>query len=236
MRSDEVTLPGSRTAYVLERLRTDLRNGLINPGDQLRQVEIARRYGVSATPVREALRVLEADGMIDYHAHRGATVRDYTPQMATDLYRMRAEMEALAVRVAMERMTPEVLTQIRAADVELLAATASQASPAELSRLNKSLHFAIYQATSPVMIECIEMLWSRFTPSVTLWSVSGFTTELRHDHEAILTAIEAGDAEAASRAMHEHIMHACNLRATHAGLRPAGPADTAADAVSPEAP
>ncbi len=232
MRSDDVTLPGSRTAYVLERLRTDLRNGLINPGDQLRQVEIARRYGVSATPVREALRVLEADGMIDYHAHRGATVRDYTPQMASDLYRMRAEMEALAVNVAMERMTPEVLAGIRTANEELLAATASDASPADLSRLNKTLHFAIYQATSPVMIECIEMLWSRFTPSVTLWSVSGFTTELRHDHEAILTAIEAGDAAAASAAMRDHIMHACHLRETHAGLRPAGPTDDAATEAS----
>lgn len=235
MRSDDVAVPGSRTAYVLERLRTDLRNGLINPGDQLRQVEIARRYGVSATPVREALRVLEADGMIDYTAHRGATVRDYTPQMARDLYRMRAEMEALAVTVAMERMTPEILAGIHTANEELLAASASASSPAELSRLNKALHFAIYQATSPVMIECIEMLWSRFTPSVTLWSVGGFTTELRHDHEAILTALESGDAEAASRAMHAHIMHACHLRETHAGLRPAGPAGNAADAASPEA-
>ncbi|MRJ75539.1 FCD domain-containing protein [Aeromicrobium sp. SMF47] len=236
MASDDVAIPGSRTAYVLERLRADLRNGLINPGDQLRQVELARRYGVSATPVREALRVLEADGMIDYHTHRGATVRDYTPQMATDLYRMRAEMESLAVTVAMERMTPEVLAGIRIANEELLAATDSAASSAELSRLNKALHFAIYQATSPVMIECIEMLWSRFTPSVTLWSVSGFTTELRHDHEAILSAIEDGDAERASRAMHEHIMHACDLRATHAALRPAGPVSDAAGDGSPQAP
>lgn len=235
MGSDDVAIPGSRTSYVLERLRTDLRNGLINPGDQLRQVEIARRYGVSATPVREALRVLEADGVLDYHAHRGATVRDYTPQMATDLYRMRAQMESLAVQVAMERMTPEVLAGIRIANLELLAATDAGASSAELSRLNKTLHFAIYQATSPVMIECIEMLWSRFTPSVTLWSVDGFTTQLRHDHEAILEAIDAGDAERASKAMHEHIMHACDLRATHAGLRPAGPAGNAADAASPSA-
>lgn len=233
MPSDDVAVPGSRTTYVLERLRTDLRNGLINPGDQLRQVEIARRYGVSATPVREALRVLEADGMIDYHTHRGATVRDYTPQMATDLYRMRAELEALAVTVAMERMTPEVLAGIRTANQELLSATESQASAADLSRLNKALHFAIYQATSPVMIECIEMLWARFKPSVTLWSVHNFTAELRHDHEEILAAIDAGDAERASRAMREHIMHACNLRATHASLRPTGPAGNA-DPASPQ--
>lgn len=221
MVSDHATVPGSRTSYVLGRLKTDLRNGLINPGDQLRQVEIARRYGVSATPVREALRLLEADGMIEYTAHRGATVRDYTPQMASDLYRMRAEMEALAVRVAMERMTPEVLEGIRAANTALLAA-ADDATPAELSRLNKALHFAIYEATSPVMVECIEMLWSRFTPNVTLWSVHDFSTALRHDHESIIASIEAGDADAASDAMREHILHACTLRETHAALRPKG--------------
>lgn len=222
MPTDEATIPSSRTSYVLERLKTDLRNGVISPGDQLRQVEIARRYGVSATPVREALRMLAADGMIEYTTHRGATVRDFTPQMASDLYRMRAEMEALAVRVAMERMTPEVLADIETANEELLAATSSEVSPAELSRLNKALHFAIYQATSPVMIECIEMLWARFTPSVTLWSVGDFTTELRHDHATLLEAIAAGDADAASDAMREHILHACRLRETHAGLRPSG--------------
>jgi DNA-binding GntR family transcriptional regulator len=221
MVTENAAVPGSRTSYVLGRLKTDLRNGLINPGDQLRQVEIARRYGVSATPVREALRMLEADGMIEYTAHRGATVRDYTPQMANDLYRMRAEMEALAVTVAMERMTPEVRQRIADANAALLGAE-SDASPAELSRLNKALHFAIYEATSPVMIECIEMLWSRFTPNVTLWSVDDFSVALRHDHAAIIEAIEAGDAQAASRAMHEHIMHACHLRETHSALRPAG--------------
>lgn len=222
MADEASALPKSRTAYVLERLKADLDNGLINPGDQLRQIAIAKRYGVSPTPVREALRILAADGTIDYTSHRGATVRDYTPEMAQDLYRMRAELEALAVEVAVERMTPDALERILAANEQLVAATAAGEDPPALSLLNKNLHFEIYQSTSPVMIECINLLWARFKPSVTLWGVHEFSVALDHDHQQILDAITAGDGPAARAAMHEHVMHAYNLRQTNAALRAEG--------------
>jgi DNA-binding GntR family transcriptional regulator len=201
--ADEASpLPQSRTAYVLERLKADLENGLINPGDQLR--------------------ILAADGMIDYTSHRGATVRDYTPEMAQDLYRMRAELEALAVEVAVERMTPEALELILTANERLVDATAAGIEPSALSLLNKDLHFEIYQSTSPVMIECINLLWARFKPSVTLWGVHEFSVALDHDHVQILDAIKAGDGPAARAAMHAHVMHAYDLRQTNAGLRAEG--------------
>lgn len=222
MADETSALPKSRTTYVLERLKADLDNGLINPGDQLRQIAIAKRYGVSPTPVREALRILAADGTIDYTSHRGATVRDYTPEMAQDLYRMRAEVEAVAVEVAVERMTPEALERILAANERLVAATAAGEDPSALSLLNKDLHFEIYQSTSPVMIECINLLWARFKPSVTLWGVQEFSVALDHDHRTILDAIQAGDGPAARAAMQHHVMHAYSLRQTNAGLRAEG--------------
>ena len=218
--------PKSRTAYVLDRLKADLEQGVINPGDQLRQTAIAKRYGVSPTPVREALRILAADGTIEYTSHRGATVRDFTPEMARDLYRMRAELEGLACEVAVERMTDEGYEAVVAANDRLVTATADGADPATLSVLNKDLHFAIYESTSSVMIEGIALLWARFKPSVTLWGVSEFSRALDHDHVAILEAHARRDGPAARAAMHDHILHAWELRQTSAELRATGPRST----------
>ncbi|MEQ3552990.1 GntR family transcriptional regulator [Pseudonocardia nematodicida] len=220
--SEMDALPKSRTAYVLERLKADLQQGVINPGDQLRQTAIAKRYGVSPTPVREALRVLAADGTIEYTSHRGATVRDFTPQMAQDLYRMRAELEGLACEVAVERMTDEDYATIVAANERLVRETTAGADSATLSLLNKELHFSIYRCTSPVMVEGIQLLWARFSPSVTLWSVGEFSRELDRDHVAILDALQRRDGPAARAAMHAHVMHAWELRQTSAELRATG--------------
>jgi DNA-binding GntR family transcriptional regulator len=214
--------PKSRTAYVLDRLKADLEKGVINPGDQLRQTAIAKRYGVSPTPVREALRILAADGTIEYTTHRGATVRDFTPEMAQDLYRMRAELEGLACEVACERMTDEQYEAVVAANERLVQATEEGVEPATLSLLNKDLHFTIYAATSSVMIEGIRLLWARFKPSVTLWGVKDFSRSLDHDHVTILEALARRDGPAARAAMHAHIMHAWELRQTNVDLRATG--------------
>lgn len=215
--------PKSRTAYVLDRLKDDLQQGVINPGDQLRQTAIAKRYGVSPTPVREALRILAADGTIEYTSHRGATVRDFTPEMAGDLYRMRAELEGLACEVACERMTEDGHRAVVAANERLVAANAEGADPATLSLLNKDLHFSIYDSTSSVMVEGIRLLWARFKPSVTLWGVAEFGRALDHDHDAILAALARRDGPAARAAMHAHVMHAWELRQTSTELRATGP-------------
>lgn len=218
--------PKSRTAYVLDRLKADLQQGVINPGDQLRQTAIAKRYGVSPTPVREALRILAADGTIEYTSHRGATVRDFTPQMAHDLYRMRAELEGLACEMAIERMTDERYAAVLAANERLVQATADGVEPATLSLLNKDLHFSIYESTSSVMIESLQLLWARFKPSVTLWGVSEFSRALDHDHREILDALARRDGPAARTAMHAHVMHAWELRQTSEELRATGPTST----------
>lgn len=215
-------VPQSRTAYVLERLRAEIDSGEINPGAALRQAELARRYGVSPTPVREALRILAASGTIDYHSHRGATVRDVTPEMAHDLYRMRAVMEGLACEIAVERITEEQLAAVDEANAKLEAAVAKGAPPARLSRLNKELHFAIYEGTSSLVVEAVQTLWSRFKPNVTLWSRDSFIAELSHDHEGIIEALHARDAEAARTLMHTHVMNAWSLRETDSDLRATG--------------
>ena len=208
--------PPSRTAYVVERLQRDMASGVLRPGEPLRQVQIAQRYGVSVTPVREALRILEAAGAVTYSAHRGATVRDLDPGAVADLYRLRAAVEGLATQMAVERMTPQRLDAIEAAQDAMRQAQAGDSAPGQLSRLNKALHFAIYDGGPALMREHITALWSRFPVSATIWGSDATARALAGDHEAILAAIRAGDTEAADTAMAGHIMHAWRLRAGEA--------------------
>nr|WP_223205448.1 GntR family transcriptional regulator [Gordonia jinghuaiqii] len=204
-------------------MRADIESGVINPGDQIRQTAIAKRYGVSPTPVREALRILAGDGAIEYTSHRGATVRDFTPQMAQDLYRMRAELEGLACEIAVERMTDEGYEEIVRANDALVSATAAGDDPARLSLLNQQLHFAIYANASTVVADSVRHLWERFSPSITLWRVKSFSAALDKDHDEILAAIGRRDAAAARTAMRDHVLHAWELRQTNTDLRAEGP-------------
>ncbi|WP_027506541.1 GntR family transcriptional regulator [Rhodococcus sp. UNC23MFCrub1.1] len=216
--------PVSRTKYVVDRLKEDVASGTIKPGELIKQTVLAKRYGVSATPVREALRMLEADGVVSYDAHKGASVREMTPDTARDLYRLRAAAERTAAEMAVERMTPRGLDAIRAAHAELAAAQSSgTSSPAELSVLNRAFHFAIYQQTSPLIVQHLELLWARFTPGTTVWRRPTDAADLQHDHDEILDAIERGDAETAGRLTAEHVARASRIRENEPDLRAAGP-------------
>lgn len=205
--------PPSRTAYVVERLQRDVASGMLRPGQPLRQVHIAQRYGVSVTPVREALRILEAAGTVTYSAHRGATVRDLDPGAVADLYRLRAAVEGLATQMAVERMTPRRLDVIEAAHDAMRRAQAGTSAPGQLSLLNKALHFAIYEGGPSLVREHITSLWTRFPVSTTIWGSDSTARALASDHEAVLAAIRAGDTEAAGTAMAAHVLHAWRLRA-----------------------
>lgn len=215
--------PMSRTEYVAERLKQDVASGEIRPGELIKQTVLAKRYGVSATPVREAMRLLAADGVLTYSPHKGASVRELTPETARDLYRLRAAVEREATVMAVERMTPAGLELIREKHTELEQAQRDgTASAAELSLMNRAFHFAIYGLTSPLVVQHIELLWSRLTPSTTVWRNPTAAHELEEDHDSILEAIVRNDAQAAGECMAQHIQHAYRIRESQPELRAAG--------------
>lgn len=210
--ADTPAPPLSRTNYVVERLKNDLADGVLRPGQALRQVQIAERYGVSVTPVREALRILEADGAITYSPHRGATVRDVDAETAADLYRLRAAVESLATQIAVERLTPQRLAAIEQAHTDLREAKAAGKDGTDLSRLNRRFHFTIYEGGSPLVLDHIRTLWTRFPETVTIWNTSRNATALDRDHAQIIKAIRRSDAEQAAALMSAHVQHAASLR------------------------
>jgi DNA-binding GntR family transcriptional regulator len=214
--------PQSRTAYVAERIRNDVAQGIIRPGELIKQTALAKRYGVSPTPIREALRMLEADGVITYSPHKGASVRQLTPDAARDLYRLRAAAESTAAAMAVERMTSEGLEEIRERHRAIAAAQrGGDAEASELSVLNRDFHFAIYAQSSPLILQYIEVLWVRFIPSATIWSPE-HAAELQSDHDLIFDAIVRGDAASAAELTAMHIRRAAAIREREPELRAAG--------------
>lgn len=223
---EDMAPPKSRTAYVVDRLKADVANGVIRPGELIKQTVVAKRYGVSATPVREALRLLESDGVITYSQHKGASVRELTPDTARDLYRLRAAAESVAAQLAVERMTPAGLARIREKHALLQAALAQpDVTPMELSQMNREFHFAIYDLSSPLIFQHVELLWSRFTPGTTVWRKPQDAAELQQEHDQILDAIERGDAKAAGELTAAHIDHAAAIRERDPQLRASGTDD-----------
>lgn len=205
--------PLSKTAYVLERLRRELANGDIHPGQQLRQVDIAERYGVSPTPVREALRLLEADGAIQYSPHRGATVTELSPQELDDLYMVRSILEAQLAGLAAERATDDQVAAIRQQHEDLKASSGVE-SAVELSRLNREFHLALLRIGSPLITQqVVSPLWHSFLPPTTgQWRSPEGNARFLEEHERVIRAIEARDPEAARAAMTAHLHTAMRMR------------------------
>jgi DNA-binding GntR family transcriptional regulator len=205
--------PLSKTAYVLQRLRREMLSGEMPPGQQIRQAEIAERYGVSPTPVREALRLLEAEGTIQYIPHRGATVTELSPQELNDLYRIRTLIEAELTRLAGERATTEEVADIRKQH-EALAAAVKTESSEDLSARNREFHLAVLRLGSPLITRhIVTPLWHWFLPPrLSQWrspdSNAGFIAE----HEKLVAALETHDAEAAGEAMQQHLQSAMRMR------------------------
>ena len=203
--------PLSKAEYVLELLREDIRTGAVTAGSNLRQQELATRYGVSATPVREALRLLEADGTVTYSQHRGVTVSELKPEEIYDLYRLRSAAEGITVESAVKRLTPEQLERIVATH-DRLAATGGKGEATELSRMNREFHFAIYESISPVVSNFIAQVWTVLPARLTIWKVESHAQVLLAEHKAILDAIVRGDAAEAGRLTAAHVMTSEHFR------------------------
>jgi DNA-binding GntR family transcriptional regulator len=193
----------SKSDVVTAALREAIFTGEIEAGAPLRQREIALRFGVSPTPVREALRRLESEGLLDYDVHRGATVvqGDFGPSEAN--YQIRAALEALAARLAAERISGDALDELQ----ELHEAIARcRAKDPAVTELNRRLHFRIYEAAgSAMLLALLRLLWRSFREGPQ--AIRPLKQSVG-EHEALLEALRWADADAAERITRDHILGA----------------------------
>lgn len=202
----------SHMAYVIERLRDDIHSGQINIGDSIRQHDIAKRYGVGYTPVREAVVRLTSEGLLVHHPHRGVVIRELDPAEVSELYRAREEMEVLAVRVSLPQVTEADLltaTQLH----EDLAARLAMGTTEGVARLNARFHTVLYRSSAGVVADVLQTLWRRVPRPTMVWSDPVAAQCLVDDHAEILRCFINRDLEGAEAATRQHIRRSAGVHA-----------------------
>jgi len=180
-------------------------------GARIVETRIAQELGVSQAPVREALRDLEQLGCIVHEPFRGCSVRAFSAQELIEAFPVRAALEALAARLAAERISETELLRL-AELLETMRAAADRGDAHDQSRANASFHATIVRAARNATLE---RQWSFLEPfSRTYISVSQPGLDLRalsDRHVPILEALRARAGDAAAEAMHRHLMEAAEL-------------------------
>jgi DNA-binding GntR family transcriptional regulator len=199
---------GATVAFIVERLRDDILAGRLQPGLRLVESDLTARYAVSRGPVREALRRLSADGLIEHWPHRGALVRRLTEREIRELFLIRIEMEALAARLAAAAESSERRARFMAA-IRPIHSDAPR-DPCGYLKENAAFHDAVMAlADNLALRELAERLQlplimaqvgDVLTPPVLETSV--------REHRAIASAILEGDSAGASARMRAHLERA----------------------------
>lgn len=193
---------------VLVGLRTDILTGDLGPGDQVVQEVLAERYGVSRVPVREALKMLEAEGQVVYHPHRGYFIAELSVGDLLEVYRLRSLLEAEALRVAVPALTEPDVDAIAAlsADVDR-AATADDVLA--MTAANRRFHFAMFDAAGlPRLSRLLHQLWDATDAYRALYfQQEANRSRVADEHCGIVEALRAGQPQ---RVIDLHEAHRAN--------------------------
>jgi DNA-binding GntR family transcriptional regulator len=191
----------SKTDMVAALIRELIFTGELGAGEQLRQRDLAQRFQVSQTPVREALRRLESEGLVLGDTHRGFTVVEPDAGRSEENFQIRAALESLGASLAASKIDAAGVQRLEHLNAQMQALTDDDARYADL---NREFHFTLYQhAHSPLLMSLMRLLWA---------SLHGGPRVLRthaesvRQHEKILDALRAADPVAAAAITHQHIM------------------------------
>ena len=190
---------------VANKLRELILQGQLIPGTRLRPQHLAPGLGVSVMPVREALRILGAEGLVSFTPRIGARVAEFSEEDVEELYLERGALEGLAARLAVMNMTDEELQRLKEAFDEMLRAEARQDLPGFMD-WDREFHRRQFRASRrPQLVEHIFDLWSA---SQLIWPMTARTehpmTAALASHRAVLDACERRDPKAAEQLTRLH--------------------------------
>jgi DNA-binding GntR family transcriptional regulator len=194
----------SRAEYAYTQLMTMLRTRELRGGQRLRENELAERLGVSRTPIREALRRIAADGLIQVVGGRGLIVAEFDKQQVRELYALRGILEGAAAQLAARHASPsdfEMMRSILARSAEAIG------SPEDSMKLNTQFHRAIHDAAHN---RYLEQALSQMSDSLALlpgttFSAPGRAVTAHAEHLAIVEALEERRSDDAEQLMRRHI-------------------------------
>ena len=205
----EVTDKYSLRGRVFHKIREDILSGKYKEHEELKEVAIGEELGVSRTPVREAFRQLELEGLIQIIPNKGAYVTGITKEDVKDIYMIRSLLEGLCARWATEEITKEQLEEMEE-NVFLSEFHAEKGHLEQIAELDNRFHDIMYEACNSKMLEHLLRDFHQYVLRVrkkTL-SVAARGEASNHEHRLIMEAIKAKDAAKAEELANKHILNA----------------------------
>ncbi|MDR3095975.1 MAG: GntR family transcriptional regulator [Paraburkholderia sp.] len=192
---------------VVSNLRNFIVEGVLKPGTKLNERELCETLGISRTPLREALKVLAAEGLIDISPNRGATVASLSAAEIRDTFELMSGLEALSGELACERITPVELTELKAMHYAMLACRAQDDLPGYYG-YNQQIHDRINQAARNTALRETWLSVNRRLQALRFRSnfQKAKWDRAIHEHGEMLVALEARDGKRLAAILREHLL------------------------------
>lgn len=203
-------IPQGQEAYL--RIVAEIRAGTLRPGERLTETDLARRFGISRTPIREAIRQLEADGLVSHVPRVGAAIRSLDHAEISELYEMRTVLEGTAARFA-----ARAASDVELADLDAIHAGFATAGADARYHLNRQFHSALLDAArNRFLVRAVAAVYKTLLilgPSTLAQDERA--AEAVEEHGSVLAALKARDPGAAEIAMRKHIEAGHRARLQH---------------------
>ncbi|MFE7596060.1 GntR family transcriptional regulator [Streptomyces sp. NPDC057494] len=201
--------PQTAQQFVLEELRRAITSGELRPGGPIRQEALAARFEVSRVPLREALKALEAEGLVVHHVHRGYFVAELSLADLEEIYRIRELLETEAVRTAVRRLPEGTVGTLEEIQREVERA-ADAGDVTAMAAANRRFHFTLIEASGmPRLVRLITTLWDSTDAYRSLYYTDAPHREQAvREHRAVISALRRRDEEATVGRLDEHRAHA----------------------------
>lgn len=205
----EVNDKYSLRGRVFQKLREDILSGKYKEHEELKEVAIGEELGVSRTPVREAFRQLELEGLIQIVPNKGAYVTGITAKDVKDIYMIRSLLEGLCARLATEKITKEQLEEMEE-NIYLAQFHASKGHMDQMAELDNRFHEILYEACDSKMLEHTLRDYHQYVMRVRQKTLATNTRgpASNDEHRQIMEAIKAGDAGKAEQLANMHMLNA----------------------------
>lgn len=197
---------------VARRIRDLIVEGELRPGARVPERELCERFGISRTPLREALKILASEGLVDLQHHRGAVIAQLTPEAVDEMFQVMEALEALAGELACGHASDAEIAAVRALHERMLAEHARR-ELSEYFKLNQQIHEAIVAAAGNALLAQIYRgLNMRIRRARYMANLSPARWDQAvAEHAQILAALEARDGARLSRLLKEHLQHKADV-------------------------
>lgn len=198
---------------IAKHIREAIVSGAFDEGEPIRQDDVAKLFDVSKIPVREALKRLEAEGLVEFHRNRGAVVASVSEPEIAQIFEVRAMLESSALKLSVPRMTQETLRRAE----KYCDAFAKETNVARWAELNWQFHSCLYEdANRSFLLNLIRSVNDRIERYLRIQlTLSGGTGVDDREHRQILAACRDGNADKAAELLYQHISKACESLLLH---------------------